>query len=256
MHWLDERDQIRGIGQAANKFDPNTAMEAFPTSSWNPLAMLPAMVLDKKAGNKEKKDFKAALPTAAQGLANFAKVSRLLQQAGITGDLNSWASAQALFETNNLKSAPAKYFNYSNIAYTPNSPFQSGRGYKNWAGYRNGLQWAKDYKRVINLHRNGTVIAGATSLPDFVARLYQTGYVDGKDPKSAPESVYRQALASILIAKHDVPATAKAYEAATGDKVNLKTGKIKEKNYWEKHPMITGALVIVGGVVAIKVISD
>jgi hypothetical protein len=177
-------------------------------------------------------EFERDLQPNIEGFNKYTHLVNLLNKVGIFGDLANWAAAQALFETAHLTSPAVQYNNLSNIAYTPHSIYQHGKGYRDWAAYTSPLKWALDFRRVLslkNVHTSagtgGAAAIKATSLDDFVDRLKNNGYFGAGNA-----NIYKIGLKSIVDANRKFLEKVKQYQKATGTNLHLRQAPLQNLN--------------------------
>ena len=231
----------------------------------NPLNLIsPGHYTETVQRQQNSADFQNNIKSNAAGIQAYDKISKILDNIGITGEQNKWATAQVMFETGGLKSrVSGDDNNFSGIKFI-NKPYQHAtRGRKSpegdyYAHYSSPEDWARDFRRVISLRnvktRNsagGPAAIEATSLRDYVNRLKANGYFGGN------QDIYYQGLFRILSARGNAPAEIKSYEQATNTHVD-KQGDINPgsgnplKDFVTNHPLITGGIAIALGLVVIK----
>lgn len=217
----------------------------------SPVSLVKAMI--------EKDKFKENLPKLSSQVNNADKLLQVINEGGITGEMAEWVMGMSMLETGNLTSNPTKWYNYSNIAYTKNSPYQSGKGYKDWAAYRSPVMWAKDMKRVLSLKNvkssqgnGGPAAIEATNLKDFIHRLKVNGYFGNGN-----EDVYRRGVDMIVRAKKEYKGNVADYEQATGTKVDVKAGTITDAAGWWKSLLWyeKGGIIALGVILAKKALD-
>ena len=260
QHWTDELygNKISGPDDAPSVWNPfapliyamHPGIATQTPGTFNPLAPIiyatnPGLFTQKM--QEVKGDQVLKQPGAQYAQNSINQVKQLLYNAGVPDQVIPWAAAQVIFETANFTSKVSKEdFNLSGIKWI-NKPYQKatkGRkapegGY--YAHFPSYTAWAADFKRILGLGGNAGPLH-ATSLKDYVDRLYKNGYF-----KSSP-GVYYAALQGILN-MHD--------QATAAQKKEIQVAHDKYPDPKKKGiPWWGWGLIGVGGLVVLKKLLD
>lgn len=124
-------------------------------------------------------------PTVTNLVVNFRNVLNTLLANGWPQVVAPLSAAQVIFETGNKLSNVAKTDNnYSGIMWTNKPyqkatkglPFPASEGKYYYAHFASVNDWAKDFKRILSIKGPKGAPIDATSLGDYVARLYANKY--------------------------------------------------------------------------------
>lgn len=215
------------------------------------------------AGKEEAKQTNRSL---SSNLQLWDLLAAALSRAGFPDNIVPFATAQALFESNNARSPVSQAdHNFSGIKYRPKNAHQKNatQGRKSpegdyYAHFQNMTDWAADFKRIVSQKNvpngngpGGPAAIDASDLHDYVHRLKVNGYYGGT------EQAYYNALALIMSAHKQLPASIEKRAQAIQTLDNITntldhplTSWIPSVPTWAK---IGGA--VVGGLIIVKLIS-
>lgn len=240
MHWLDEIDIARGKSIGVWPFDDAIQQSIIEHAK------------QKAPGLDE-------TPGARFAANSYADLLRLFDNAGIPKDVQPFAGAQVIFETNNFKSRVSKDdFNLSGIKWI-NKPYQNAtQGRKSpegnyYAHFKSYADWAKDFKRIISLGGAKAPIR-ATTLKDYVNRLHDIGYFTA-NPDIYYRGVYLIYSALPVAQKQQAREIEKAKGAEVIKQQQIKADKAEKGSWFKQHPIWTGIILAAGGVFVIKAVE-
>lgn len=240
MHWLDQMDRERVIGKVK------------PGISETVRKQIEAAAKVKKAGGgKMAQELAMMDPEYTRIYLETNKIIAAMKRQGIANDVLAWVVYQTAHETNNYKSdLYLKHHNASGIKFAG----QKGavKGTNGYAWFPGGLNdWATSMKYEIT---KGSNPAGAKSMQEYVQRLKQNGYF-----QDTLENYYNGlARAEGVIKKKPaayVKALADQKEFAAKFKQDLQDID-KDTSWFKKHPIWTGVIAAVGGIVVIKAVTS
>lgn len=253
-HWLDYH---RGMGQAPKKklsateqvkkhiqeeLKKKKAKKSVPITT-----VVKKHVLD--AYNKKVID-KANDPM--QKIYNYAgTVHKLMVERNIPEPAATFAMYQSYFETEAFSNNGVKnYNNWSGIKFAGQK--NAKKGPNGYAVFDSVADWANSFAYEL---RKGANPSAAKTLEDFVNRLKQNRYFE------ATVSDYYSGLKRARLVLRTLPAAewnydpTKNYNPETG----ISTDKPKESgksDFFKDHPLVTGALLAVGGVLVMKALNN